>query len=314
MGSLYTVKIVGTNLSDADVGALKKEVEDRLREVNRQMSHYVPESELSRFNRAPAGQRIQISPEFARVLRFALELNRRSAGAFDPTLGPIINLWGFGEESVLRHTPTDEQIREARLKTGCQHLTLTENNELSKDTPGLTLNLGAVAKGFGVDEIAGVLRRHGLTNTYVSISGDVFVDGRNARGTHWQVGISAPKKEWRPGDSLVTVLSLSGQAVSTAGDYQKFFVNDQGRTQGHIFDPRTGRPVAHSLGSVSVVADSCMTTDGLDTTLFVMGLEEGRRWIESWTNAAALFVVREKAGEFRQVPSSRFPGMTGYKP
>ncbi|MBI5384128.1 MAG: FAD:protein FMN transferase [Verrucomicrobia bacterium] len=313
MGSTYTVKIAGTNLAPAFLDTLKKEVDDRLKEVNRQMSHYIADSELSRFNRAPPNQPLKISPEFARVLRFALDLNRRSGGAFDPTLGPVINLWGFGEKTTMRRTPSDDELRAAMKQTGCQHLTLTANNELSKDIAGLTLNLSAIAKGFGVDEMAGVLRRHGLTNLYVSISGDVFADGHNAKGQKWQVGISAPVLEWRPGDPLVTVLALSGQAVSTAGDYQRFFLNTQGRPQGHIFDPRSGRPVQHNLGSVSVVADNCLTTDALDTTLFVLGLEEGLHLIESYTNAAALFTIREADNKFRLNPSSRFTGMTGFK-
>ena len=314
MGSEYTVKIVGTNLADAQREALKKEIDDQLKEVNRQMSHYIPDSELSRFNRAPAAQPFPISPEFARVLRFALDLNRRSDGAFDPTLGPVINLWGFGEKTTQRQTPSADQLRDALQQTGCRHLTLAAGNELTKDIPGLTVNLSAIAKGFGVDEMAGVLRRRGFGNFYVSISGEVFAAGHNARGTNWQVGISAPVSNWRPGDLLVTVLSLSGRAVSTSGDYQKFFLDAQGRRLCHIFDPRTGQPVQHHLGSVTVVADTCATADALSTTLFVLGAEAGLKFIEAQTNAAALFVVREADGQFRSVPSTRFPSLTGFRP
>jgi thiamine biosynthesis lipoprotein len=314
MGSVYTVKIVGTNLAPADVDALKQEVDDRLKEVNRQMSHYIPDSELSRFNRAPANTPFKISPEFARVLRFALDLNRRSKGAFDPTLGPVINLWGFGEQTDLRRTPTDEQLREAMAKTGCQHLTLTTNNMLSKDIPSLQLNLSAIAKGFGADEMARVLRRHGLTNIYVSISGEVFALGHNPKGEKWKVGISAPLPDWRIGDPFAAVVSLSGQAISTSGDYQKYFIDAQGRRLCHIFDPKTGHPVQHNVGSVSVVAENGMTADALAKPVFVFGVEEGLHFIEAWTNAAALFVAREADGTFRTIPSSRFTSMTSYKP
>jgi len=311
MGSTYTVKMVDPQLSGPQLDALKTEVEDRLKEVNRQMSHYQPDSELSRFNRSPAGAPFKVSPEFARVTRFSLEMNRRSGGAFDPTLAPVINLWGFGEQTSQRVVPSDADLQAALARTGCQHLSVTGKDELLKDIPGLSVNLSAVAKGFGVDEMARVLRGHGLTNFYVSISGETFTLGHNPRGTNWQVGISAPVSNWRVGDPTVTVLSLSGRAVSTSGDYQKYFVDSQGRRLAHIFDPRTGQPVQHHLGGVSVVADNCMTADALSTTLFVLGSEAGMRFIETWTNAAALFVVRQADGTFRSVPSSRFAALTG---
>ena len=314
MGSTYTVKIVDARLTEQQTEALKAEVEQKLKEVNRQMSHYQPDSELSQFNRASANTPFKVSPDFARVVRQSLELNRGSHGAFDPTIGPIISLWGFGAQTDVHTVPPDARLREAMNQTGCQHLSVTPRGELVKDISGLQLNLSAIAKGFGVDAMAGVLRAHGLTNLYVSISGEVFTSGRNPRGGKWQVGISAPVLNWRPGDPTVAVLSVSGQAVSTSGDYQKFFIDAEGRRRAHIFDPQTGNPVQHNLGSVTVVADNCTSADGLATTLYVLGPEAGPRFIETWTNAAALFIVRESAGKFRSLPSARFAGLTGYQP
>ncbi len=314
MGCVYTVKIVDAPLEEKQIEALRTEVDHQLKEINRQMSHYQPDSELARFNRAPARTPFEVSAEFARVLRLALELNRRSHGAFDPTLGPVINLWGFGEKTDVRMTPGETQLRAAMNQTGCQHLALTASNELVKDIPGLQLNLSAIAKGFGVDEMARVLRLHGLTNLYVSISGEVFTSGHNPDGQKWRVGIAAPVLHWVDGDPVAAVAALSDQAVSTSGDYQKFFIDAQGRRLCHIFDPKTGCPVQHNLAGVSVVADNCTMADGLATTLFVLGPEEGPRFIESWTNCAALFIVRESDGKYRQVLSSRFTRMTGYKP
>ena len=314
MGSVYTVKIVGANLAPARIDALKAEVDQRLKEVNRQMSHYQPDSELSRFNRAPANTPFKVSPEFARVVRFALELNRRSQGAFDPTMSPLINLWGFGEQSRERAVPPEAELEAAKQRTGCQHLSVTDRDELVKDIPDLAINLSAVAKGFGVDEMTRVLRGHGLTNIYASIAGEVMVFGRNPRGTNWQVGISAPVSHWRENDPMAAVASLSNQALSTSGDYQKFFFDAQGRRMCHILDPRTGWPVQHDVGGVSVTASNSMTADALSTALYVLGREEGLRLIESWTNAAALFIVREPEGQFRLVPSARFAALTGWRP
>jgi thiamine biosynthesis lipoprotein len=314
MGSPYTVKIVGANLAQSQTDTLRAEVEDRLKEVNRQMSHYQPDSELSRFNRAPARIPFKVSPEFARVVRFSLEVSRRSNGAFDPTLAPVINLWGFGEKTDQRSVPPEAELQAALKTTGIQHLSVTDNDELVKDIPELTINLSAVAKGFGVDEMVKVLCGHGLTNIYVSIAGEVRVLGHNPRGTNWLVGISAPVAHWKEDDPMAAVASLSNQAISTSGDYQKFFTDAQGRRLCHVVDPKTGWPVQHNVSGVSVVAPDNMTADALATSLFVLGQEAGLRFIESWTNAAALFIVREAEGMFRSVPSSRFASLAGYQP
>jgi thiamine biosynthesis lipoprotein len=307
MGSAYTVKLAVTNLSAARIETVRRKVHAALDEVNREMSHYLPESELSRFNRAPAQQPFKVSPSFAFLVRQALQLHEQSGGAFDPTLGPVINLWGFGEKTDVRATPTAEALTAAMANTGCQHLRVTGGDELIKDIPGLHLNLSAIAKGYGVDEMARVLRAEGFTNFFVSISGEIYAAGTKMPGRPWKVGVSAPLENWRPGDPLAAALALSHRAISTSGDYQKFFLDAQGRRLSHIFDPKTGRPVQHNLGSVSVVASNCFRADALSTTLFVLGPEAGMRFIETQTNAAALFVVRQPDGTFKSVPSSRFP-------
>jgi thiamine biosynthesis lipoprotein len=314
MGSPYTVQIVGTNLASSQTEQLKLEVEARLKEINRQMSHYDPDSELSRFNRAPAHQPFRVSAEFAQVARFSLELFRRSNGAFDPTLAPVINLWGFGEKTDQRAVPPDEELRAALKRTGCQHLTVTANNELIKDLPELTLNLSGVAKGFGVDAMAAVLRRHGHTNIYVAIAGEVLALGHSPRGTDWQVGIAAPIAQWKETDPMAAAAALSNRALSTSGDYQKFFTDAQGRRLSHIIDPKTGWPAQNNVTGVSVVAPDSMTADALATALFVLGCEEGLRFVDAWTNAAALFILREAEDRCRLVPSSRFAELTGFKP
>jgi thiamine biosynthesis lipoprotein len=314
MGSVYTVKIVGTNVTSAPVEGLKSAIEHRLQEVNRQMSHYQPDSELSRFNRAPAKVPFKVSPEFARIVRLALEINRRSRGAFDPTLAPVINLWGFGEQSDRRAVPAEAEVKKALAKTGCAHLSVTPQDELVKDIPELALNLSGIAKGFGVDEMVRILIEHGFTNCYASIAGEVRVHGWSPRSTPWLIGVSAPISNWRDHDPMAAAVSLSDQAISTSGDYQKFFFDAQGRRLSHIFDPRTGWPVQHDVGGVSVVASDATTADALATTLFVLGRPEGMRFIESWTNAAALFIVREPEGRFRDIPSSRFPALLRESP
>jgi thiamine biosynthesis lipoprotein len=310
MGGPYTVKISGAPLIPHRLAALKSEVEQRLQEINRQMSHYQSDSELSRFNRAPMGRPFKVSSEFAQVVRFSLDLSRRSQGAFDPTLAPVINLWGFGEKTEQRTVPSEADLKTALRKTGWQHLRVTTKNELLNDLPELSVNLSAVAKGFGVDEMVRLLTHHGFINLYASIAGEVRVQGHNARGIAWQIGIAAPMDHWRENNPMVAIVGLSNQSISTSGDYQKFFVDPQGRRWCHIFDPRTGRPVQNNVGSVSVIASDSITADALGTTLFVLGPEAGLKLIETFTNASALFILHEGENQYRQISSSRFPRLT----
>jgi thiamine biosynthesis lipoprotein len=314
MGSPYTVKIVDGKLDEVQVAALKVEIEEALKEVNRQMSNWQPDSELSRFNQAPANIPFKVSPDFARVAGFSLELSQLSDGAFDPTLGPLINLWGFGEKTVKHAVPPPEQLRAAMARTGWRHLEVTEAGDLMKAIPDLALDLGAVAKGFGVDEMIRTLRKHGLENLYASIAGEVRVLGHNPKGTKWNLGISVPVDQWRENNPMAAMVAISGRALSTSGDYQKFFIDDQGRRLCHIIDPRTGAPVQHMLGGVTVVAPDSMTADGYSTSCFVLGPEAGMKFIDARPDAAALFIVREPGGGFRQIASARFTELTGYRP
>jgi thiamine biosynthesis lipoprotein len=310
MGSPYTVQVVGLAPEAPQVTNLQARIEATLKEVNRQMSHYDPQSELSRFNVSPADAPYPVSPDFAQVMRFTLALSQQTDGALDPTLAPIINLWGFGERSTNRAVPAEPDIQAALAHVGYKHLAVTPGNELVKRIPQLTINLSAVAKGFGVDRMIEVLHQNGRTNVFAAIAGEVRVTGHNSRGTPWQIGISEPVSHWQESDPMAGVVSLSNQAISTSGDYQKFFLEDKGRRLAHIFDARTGWPVQHNVGGVSVVATNSMTADALSTALFVMGLPDGMRFIEEMTNASALFIVREPDGRFRQVKSTRFPPLS----
>lgn len=199
-------------------------------------------------------------------------------------------------------------------KTGWKHLKVTEASELVKDIPDLHLDLGAVAKGFGNDCIARVLQNHGLKNYYCSIAGEVRVSGHNPRGSKWVLGISMPKDLWRENDPMAAAVTITDLALSTSGDYQKFFVDEKGRRLCHIIDARTGTPVQHMLAAVTVVGPDGMTADGLGTTLFVLGPEAGMKLIDARTDAAALFIVRDKNDHFTLLPSAKFEAMTGFKP
>lgn len=307
MGTLYSIRLADSTLTTKQLKELQAQVDDLLIAFNRQMSHYDPESELSRFNASTSAAPFTVSPSFARVTRFALWLNNRSRGLFDPTLGPLIRLWGFGPGGRILHAPDDAAIAQARNKTGARFLRVIGNDRLQKDIPELELNLSAVAKGAGVDEVARFIMDRGATNVFVEIGGEVVAYGHNAKGQPWRVGIETPRPDALPGEAIELVIELSGKAIATSGDYRNYFEDENGRRFSHILNPTTGRPIEHNLASVSVIAPDCMTADGLATTLFVMGLDEGMPLVESWPDAEALFITRESDGTFKHTASAGFP-------
>lgn len=307
MGTTYTVKIAGVPPDKSLLAELRTAVENRLEEINRQMSHYRPDSELSRFNRSPSTAPFPVSSELAQVVRHAVDWARQSEGAFDPTILPLLQLWGFGPGGRRGRLPADEEIAAARRRCGYRHLRVTAADELQKDIPDLQLDLGAIGKGYAADQIARLLRARGYTNLFVSVSGEIVALGSNAEGRPWRIGIERPEYDPRRSRRLSAVIELSGRAVSTSGGTHQFFRDDAGRIHPHILDPRTGRPVQHRLASVTVVAPEALTADAVATILFVLGLNDGLRWLEERPQLAALFLVPSGADQFELVPSPRFP-------
>jgi len=307
MGTTYMVKIARIAQDAARIAELKPAVEKRFDEINREMSHYQPDSELSRFNSNTSLTPVKVSAEFAKVVRHSLALNHDSGGAFDPTLGWLINLWGFGPAGRKYDPPTDEEILDCRRKCGAIHLQVTPNDELKKDIPGLKLNLSAVAKGYAADEAARVLHNLGYSNVFVSVCGEIVASGTNPEGNPWQVGVERPIQDLPRGAAFSAIVSLSDRALSTSGDTYNYFRDAGGKIYSHILDPATGRPVQHKLASVTVIAPNGLTADGLATTLYVMGPERGMAWIETRPDCAALFIIRTSEDDFQVKASSRFP-------
>jgi len=314
MGTTYSMRIADAHMSMKELKALQTAISARLVEVSREMSHYIPDSEISRFNKSTSTEPFAISAPFARVVRFAIDLHGKSDGVFDPALGPLINLWGFGPAGRITKAPSQEEIDKIMPDIGCEHLSMAGETAIRKDVPGLQLNLSAVAKGYGVDEAARVLREHGIRNYFVEIGGEVVAEGRNAKGGPWRVGVEVPDPDTLPGEAIEAVLEITNAAVATSGDYRNFFVDEDGRRFSHILDPRTGHPIAHNLASVTVVAGNCMVADGLATTLFVLGADEGASWLaRTFPGIEALFIVRDEDGTFREVATPGFESLTGYR-
>ena len=311
MGTTYSIRLAAAPLDRGELRRLQADVDAALADVNRQMSTYLPDSEIARFNRAGANEPVAISPDFHLVVRRALEIAEAMDGAFDPTVGTIVNLWGFGPDGLRRAAPPPEQIAAARAITGWRHLHLTSDGRLAKDVAGLKLDLGAIAKGFGVDRVAALLCDRGLANFLVEVGGETLGVGVNAAGEPWRVGVLKPDGS----TDLQGVARLSdGRAIATSGDYRNFYRDETGELRAHIVDPRTAAPVGHAVASVSVWAGDCLTADALATALFVLGPAEGLPLLAArFPNVEALFLVRSSAG-FTEIPSSGFAAATAYAP
>ena len=304
MGTTYSVRIAHVQIRSRDLRRLQADVDSALAEVNRQMSTWDPGSEISRFNRAGAGEPVAISPDFQFVVRRALEIAEATDGAFDPTVGALVNLWGFGPDGLRRIAPPPDRIAAARAVVGWRHLRLTPDGRLEKDVADLKLDLGAVAKGFGVDRVAALLRERGIENFLVEIGGETCGVGRNAQGEPWRVGVLKPDGS----TALQGVARLTdGRAIATSGDYRNFYRDETGELRAHIVDPRTAAPAGHAVASVSVLARDCLTADALATALFVLGPDEGLPLLaERFPGVEVLFLVRGGAEGFREIATAGF--------
>jgi thiamine biosynthesis lipoprotein len=309
MGTSYSIRITG-KVKRSVLEKLTEQINAELLEVNRQMSTWDPESEISTFNHATATNFITVSEDFAIVVARALELSSATEGAFDPTLQPLLNLWGFGSEGEEREIPSDAEILSTQASTGWQKISVELPDRLSKARPDVSLALGAIAKGYGVDAIAGILQEDGFENWFVEIGGEVSVQGLNPEGVPWKIGIQFPDID-PMNDRLQGILHITTGAVATSGDYRNYREVD-GLIYSHILDPRTGRAVLSDTASVTVYASNCTDADALATALFVMGKDEGIEWIENWPDAEAMFLIRTEGDEIIERFSSGFTEATGY--
>ncbi len=309
MGTTYSIRIAD-HLQPAGAEKLINDIILELQEVNRQMSTWDMDSEISMFNHSISTNPITVSEGFAKVVSRALDFSETTDGAFDPTLQPLLNLWGFGSEGVTSAVPSDVAIAEAKAMTGWEKVSVPSPTGLRKSEPEVSLALGAIAKGYGVDAVAHILEKAGFENWFVEIGGEVVVKGLNPAGVPWKIGIQYP--DTNPlDDALQGILNFSSGAVATSGDYRNYLEKD-GVIYTHILDPRTGRTVLSHTASVSVFADNCTDADGMATALYVMGPEEGLVWVENRPGVEAMFLLRETDGSIIEKFSSGFVRATGY--
>jgi thiamine biosynthesis lipoprotein len=287
MGSSYSVTCAASGHDATQIPAL---VQATLDEVDARMSMFEPQSELSQLNRA--GERaVAVSAELYAVLSAARGVSEWSDGAFDVTVAPLVERWGFGTSSR-RQVPPASALAEDRRRVGWRSLLLDpEHHSVTKRYAGTQVDLGGIAQGYGVDAVAAVLERLGIDHYLVDVSGEVRTRGLNPRGEAWRIGIEEPDAIPQRARHIV---ALSGRAMATSGDYRNYF-EQGGLRYSHEIDPASGAPIRHGLASVTVVAGDCVHADAMATALIVLGAARGRALAEA-TGVAAQFIERGPQG------------------
>lgn len=288
LGTSYHIKVVDSGSPAAGAG-LPELIGNLLDDLDHKLSTYKPDSELNRFNRHPVGQPFAASDDFYQVLEVAGRVYRLSGGAFDPTVRPLVDLWGFGPVDTGDRVPEESEITALLGEIGFDQIELAAGNQVIRRAP-VTLDLSAVAKGFIVDRLAAELRAQGIGDYMVEIGGEIRVGGRRADGALWRIAVEAPSA----GGGVERVLELSDIGVATSGDYRNYFERD-GERYSHTIDPRSGRPIRHRLASVTVLAPTAAEADALATALMVMGPDQGADFAAA-NELAALLLVKEGDG------------------
>lgn len=276
-------------------GGLQRLLQAELDLVVAQMSHWEPDSLLSRFNAAPAGSWTDLPDAFYEVIDYALRVRDDTHGAYDPAAGVLVNLWGFGPvgryDQAGFYAPAADAVAAVMAGRSGARVALDRERRRLYQPGGALLDLSSVAKGYAVDRLALCLERHGLRHYVVEAGGELRGAGVKEDGQPWWVEVEGVPDAATP----ETVVALHGLAIATSGDYRRYFQRVQGRRASHTLDPRTGWPIAHDTASVTVLASTCMAADALSTALNVLGPRDGLAFAEERA-IAARFLVRRGAG------------------
>ncbi|MEK9657707.1 MAG: FAD:protein FMN transferase [bacterium] len=290
MGTTYHIKAyVPFWRKTARIDSLIKQ---RLAQVNQIFSTYDDNSELSLLNRNTSKEAIQVTKDLYQVLHQASVVFEKTKGAFDMTVYPLYELWGFMSETPLIKTPTHSEIKDTFKKVGTDKIKFLGPGQIQKIQPDLQCDLSAIAKGYAVDELRGLLERIGSKHFIVEIGGEIYASGQRNRSEKWRCGISIPHANAAPNELLYTV-AIKNKALATSGDYRNFQTIES-RTYPHILDPRTGYPIQHNTVSATVIAESCALADALATAAMVLSPKEALALVEKNKKAEILLVEKHK--------------------
>ncbi len=301
MGTSYHIKLAPAPEQKIDLPVLKNKISSRLDDIDRQMSTYKQDSEISRFNRHSSNNWMPISAETKAVVGTAQQISQLSAGAFDITIGKLVNLWGFGPTINLDTIPDDDTIQALRSQVGYHKLELRQTPPaLRKSSDAVYLDLSAIAKGYAVDAIAQLLLDDQINNFLVEIGGEIITHGQKRQQLPWVIGIESPIAGER---SIRRKLHLPDVAMATSGDYRNYFEHENSR-YSHTIDPATGYPIKHQLASVTVIDRSCMRADALATAIMVLGPDKGLALAQK--HQLAIFMLVKQGDHFIEKHSRAF--------
>ena len=298
MGSAWTVKVAGALPGTA--AELQAGAQARFEAVNQALSTYRADSALSMFNDDASGGWVDVDPELAAVMEYGLSLAQRSDGFYDITVGPLVNLWGFGPVASQR-VPDAAAIAAARARVGWQKVEVDTADHRARKAPEVRVDLSSLGKGRGVDRVAEYLDSVGVTNYLIDLSGKLRARGHNAAGAAWRVAVERPDADNAAGADSPASVTLRDASIATAGNYRRYFEVD-GRHYSHIIDPHTGFPVDHATLSAPAMGVTCMEADALATVLMVMPPGPALR-LANAARIPALLIGREGA-RFRLAPSA----------
>lgn len=293
MGTTYSIKISNFDLSyKPDLKMLKINIDNELKRINKIFSTYILDSDISKFNSYKKTDWFETSEELVNLVDIALNISKQSDGYYDITVGPLVNLWGFGPKKVVKEVPKKSVIDRLLKIIGYKKIKVNkDSNQIRKEIPDIYIDLSSIAKGYGVDKVSDLLLKKGFKNFLVEIGGEVKTNGIKSERDEWLVGIASPKN----GFSINKVIRLKNMSMATSGDYRNYFEKN-GIRYSHTINPKTGYPIKHKLASVSVINKSCTLADAYATAIDVMGEKKGLSFANK--NKLAVYMILRKNDEF----------------
>jgi thiamine biosynthesis lipoprotein len=288
MGTVWSAKFITTAASQLTESEINEAISAELQRVDQLLSTYRENSELSKFNRNPSTEWVTVSKDFVKVMAEATSISQLTHGAFDVTVAPVVNLWGFGADGNINEIPSQYAIKQALERIGYQKIEIDiVNQRLRKLISEISVDLSAIAKGYAVDQVALLLEKLGIKEYLVEIGGELKAKGNNLTNIAWKVGVEVPTPQLR---QVYQAIQLVDEGIATSGDYRNYY-EIAGQRFAHTIDPVTARPVKHTLASVTVIAPNTMEADGWATALMVLGVEKGFAIAEQ-QQLAVLFISR----------------------
>lgn len=303
MGTFWRVSVI--NVDKARAEALRGKIQTQLDADDQLLSTWKNDSALMRFNHSKSTSPWPVSEAMADIVTESLRVGYKTQGAMDITVGPLVNLWGFGPDKQPVKTPTQQQIDDARGLTGLHHLSVLYQygqQYLEKNIPDLFVDLSTVGEGYAADHLAALMAEEGIPRYLVSVGGALVSRGMNASDKPWRVAIQKPTDEQ---NAVQAIVDINGHGISTAGSYRNYYELD-GKRISHAIDPQTGRPITHNLVSVTVIAPTALEADAWDTGLMVLGTEKAKEVVRR--EGLAVYMITREGNGFKTWMSPQFSG------